>query len=103
MRKAMKANGLQDGLISLKLSRTETMPDINTEKVCFIIIKARELECEDEGVEADASNAADDTVFCSNRHRLPLLARARSRYVPRSALFYQGNRNERADCLDLAR
>ncbi len=36
------------------------MPDINTEKVCFIIVKARELECEDEGVEADASNAADD-------------------------------------------
>ena len=36
------------------------MPDINTEKVCFIIVKARELECEDEGVEADASNATDD-------------------------------------------
>ena len=36
------------------------MPDINTEKVCFAIVKARELECEDEGVEADASNAADD-------------------------------------------
>jgi hypothetical protein len=37
-----------------------TVPDINTEKVCFVIVKARELECEDEGVEADASNAADD-------------------------------------------
>ena len=36
------------------------MPDINTDKVCFIIVKARELECEDEGVEADASNPADD-------------------------------------------
>ena len=36
------------------------MPDINTEKVCFIIVKARELECEDEGVEADASNPTDD-------------------------------------------
>lgn len=36
------------------------MPDINTEKVCFLIVKARELECEDEGVEADASNPADD-------------------------------------------
>ncbi len=36
------------------------MPDINTEKVCFVIVKARELECEDEGVEADASNATDD-------------------------------------------
>ena len=42
-------------------------------------------------------------VLCSNRHRLPLLARAMSRYVPRSALFDQGNRNERADYLDLAR
>ena len=45
----------------------------------------------------------ENTVFCSNRHRLPLLARAMSRYVPRSALFDQGNRNERADYLDLAR
>ena len=36
------------------------MPDINTEKVCFVIVKARELECEDEGVEADASNETDD-------------------------------------------
>jgi hypothetical protein len=36
------------------------MPTINTEKVCFIIVKARELESEDEGVEADASNASDD-------------------------------------------
>jgi hypothetical protein len=36
------------------------MPDINTEKVCYVIIKARELESEDEGVEADASNASDD-------------------------------------------
>jgi hypothetical protein len=36
------------------------VPDINTEKVCFIIVKARELECEDEGVEGDASDVADD-------------------------------------------
>ena len=36
------------------------MPDINTEKVCYVVIKARELESEDEGVEADASNATDD-------------------------------------------
>jgi hypothetical protein len=60
MRKAPKANGLKEGSSSPKLSRTVTMPDINTEKVCFIIVKARELESEDEGVEADASNAADD-------------------------------------------
>jgi len=36
------------------------MPDINTEKVCYVIVKARELESEDEGIEADASNPADD-------------------------------------------
>jgi hypothetical protein len=36
------------------------MPDINTEKVCFVIVKARELESEDEGLEADASNPSDD-------------------------------------------
>lgn len=36
------------------------MPDINTEKVCFIIVKARELESEDEGVAADNSNSSDD-------------------------------------------
>jgi Protein of unknown function (DUF3775) len=35
-------------------------PEINPDKVCFIIAKARELEAEDEGVEADASNATDD-------------------------------------------
>ncbi len=36
------------------------MPTINTDKVCFVIVKARELESEDEGVEADASNPTDD-------------------------------------------
>ena len=36
------------------------MPDINTEKVCFVIVKARELESEDEGLESDASNPTDD-------------------------------------------
>jgi hypothetical protein len=36
------------------------MPDINTDKVCFVIVKARELESEDEGMESDASNPADD-------------------------------------------
>jgi hypothetical protein len=35
-------------------------PEINPDKVCFIIIKARELEAEDEGVDADASNPTDD-------------------------------------------
>lgn len=35
-------------------------PDINTEKVCFVIVKARELASEDEGLEPDASNPSDD-------------------------------------------
>jgi hypothetical protein len=36
------------------------MPDINTEKVCYVILRARELEAEEEGAEADASNPTDD-------------------------------------------
>lgn len=36
------------------------MPTINTDKVCFVVVKARELESEDEGVDADASNPTDD-------------------------------------------
>jgi hypothetical protein len=36
------------------------MPDINTDKVCYVIAKARELESEDEGAEADASSPSDD-------------------------------------------
>ena len=35
-------------------------PDINTDKVCFIIAKARELDAEDEGLEPDDSNPTDD-------------------------------------------
>jgi hypothetical protein len=35
-------------------------PEINPDKVCFVIAKARELEAEDEGVEPDDSNATDD-------------------------------------------
>jgi hypothetical protein len=47
-----RASALHDG--------AGRMPDINTEKVCFLIVKARELESEDEGVEPDASNPTDD-------------------------------------------
>ena len=36
------------------------MSGINAEKVCYVIAKARELESEDEGLEADGSNPADD-------------------------------------------
>lgn len=35
-------------------------PEINPDKVCFVIEKARELEAEDEGIEADNSNPTDD-------------------------------------------
>ncbi len=35
-------------------------PQINTEKVCFIASKARELLAEDVGVATDASNPTDD-------------------------------------------
>ena len=35
-------------------------PEINQDKVCFIIAKARELEAEDEGLEADDPNPTDD-------------------------------------------
>jgi Protein of unknown function (DUF3775) len=37
-----------------------SMPDINPEKVCFVVTKARELLSEDEGLKPDASNATDD-------------------------------------------
>jgi hypothetical protein len=36
------------------------MPEINPEKVCFIIGMARQLGAADEGVEPDASNPTDD-------------------------------------------
>jgi hypothetical protein len=37
-----------------------SMPDINPDKVCFIIEKSRELESEEDGAAPDGSNAADD-------------------------------------------
>ncbi|MFZ1078150.1 MAG: DUF3775 domain-containing protein, partial [Methylovirgula sp.] len=36
------------------------VPEINPHKVCFVIAKARELEAEDAGGDADASNPSDD-------------------------------------------
>lgn len=36
------------------------MPEIATDKVCFVIAKARELLSEDVGAEPDASNPTDD-------------------------------------------
>ena len=35
------------------------MPDINSDKVCFVIIKAREFDVQEE-LDADDSNASDD-------------------------------------------
>jgi hypothetical protein len=46
------------------------MPEINSDKVCFVIVKAREFDVQVEGQEADASNASDDnfaSVFASGR------------------------------------
>lgn len=37
-----------------------SMPEINPDKVCFVIVKARELFSDDVGMEPDASNPADD-------------------------------------------
>jgi hypothetical protein len=36
------------------------MPEINTDKVCFVIVKAREFDIQDEGLEDEGSNATDD-------------------------------------------
>ncbi|WP_026606611.1 DUF3775 domain-containing protein [Methylocapsa acidiphila] len=46
------------------------MPDINPDKVCFVIVKAREFDIQDEGLEADDSNASDDqfvSVYASGK------------------------------------
>ncbi len=36
------------------------MPEIGVDKVCFIVVKSRELLAEDEGLAPDASNPSDD-------------------------------------------
>lgn len=36
------------------------MPEIAVDKVCFVVVKSRQLQAEDVGVRADASNPADD-------------------------------------------
>jgi hypothetical protein len=36
------------------------MPEINTDKVCFVVAKSRELLAEDVGARRDSSNATDD-------------------------------------------
>ena len=45
---------------NLSVPIDEGMPDINPEKICFIILKSRELAMEDTDIEADASNETDD-------------------------------------------
>ena len=65
--------------------------------------RLRRRELRSRSLQARSRLAENFPVFCSNRHRRPLLARAMSRYVSRSALFDQGNRNERANYLDFAR
>ncbi|MTV32815.1 DUF3775 domain-containing protein [Rhodoblastus acidophilus] len=36
------------------------MPEISTDKVCFVVTKSRELLAEDVGAQCDSSNATDD-------------------------------------------
>jgi hypothetical protein len=46
------------------------MPDINLDKVCFVIIKAREFDVQYRALEQDDSNASDDhfvSVFGSDK------------------------------------
>lgn len=38
------------------------MPEISVDKVCFVVVKSRELFSEDEGARPDASNPSDDGV-----------------------------------------
>ena len=38
----------------------EGMPEINPEKICFVVVKYRELSIQDVGAERDASNETDD-------------------------------------------
>lgn len=46
--------------IERKTESDQPSPDINQDKVCFVIAKARELDAEDEGLDADDSNPTDD-------------------------------------------
>ncbi|WP_036263719.1 DUF3775 domain-containing protein [Methylocapsa aurea] len=46
------------------------MLEMNSDKVCFVIIKAREFDVQEEDSEADSSNATDDnfaSVFSSEK------------------------------------
>jgi hypothetical protein len=47
-----------------------SMLEMNSDKVCFVIIKAREFDVQEEDSEADSSNATDDnfsSVFSSEK------------------------------------
>ena len=94
-------NSYAQSLAALLNSAKDAMPQIESR----ITAIATELAQAASKNQQTMSKAIEESaVFCSNRHRLPLLARAMSRYVPRSALFEHGNRHDRdADYLDLAR
>ncbi len=50
-------------MVNIERKSAETdipAPEINPDKVCFVITKSRELGAEDEGLEADDSNPTDD-------------------------------------------
>lgn len=45
--------------------REPVTPDINPDKVCFVIVKAREFDVQDEDLEADDSSNPSDDKFVS--------------------------------------
>jgi Protein of unknown function (DUF3775) len=49
-----------DAALATEVPLDEGMPEINPAKICFVIVKARELGSEDLGIEPDASNESDD-------------------------------------------
>jgi hypothetical protein len=42
------------------------MPRINTDKMCYVIAKARELESEDERIQSDASNPGGNPLLAAH-------------------------------------
>jgi hypothetical protein len=58
--KDFKGKPVFDESAELSEPLDDGMPEINPAKICFVIVKSRELAAEDMGVESDASNASDD-------------------------------------------
>lgn len=50
----------QDEETAVKRENEPDMPEIAVDKVCFVVVRSRQLAAQDEGVPPDASNPADD-------------------------------------------